>query len=45
MVKDAAEAPGSRGLEIETIESAHCPFLSKPEELIGVLQRVVARVP
>jgi hypothetical protein len=27
MMKDIVDAAGSRGLEIETIESAHCPFL------------------
>jgi len=43
MVKDAMDAPGAKELVIETIESAHCPFFSRPEELIKVLQRAVAR--
>lgn len=44
MVKDAVEAADSRGIEIETIESAHCPFLSKPEELVAVVERAVVRI-
>ncbi|KAH8588348.1 Alpha/beta hydrolase fold-1 [Bisporella sp. PMI_857] len=46
MVKDAVDALGSTGrkIEIETIESAHCPFLSKPDEVVAILERALARI-
>jgi pimeloyl-ACP methyl ester carboxylesterase len=46
MVKDAADALASAGfpeLEIEEIDSAHCPFLSEPEKLVAVLERAAAK--
>ena len=40
MVQDALNAVGSSRLITETIDSGHCPFLSKPEEVIRILHQV-----
>lgn len=42
MVQDALNAKGTSRVVTETIEAGHCPFLSKPEEVIQILQRAVA---
>ncbi|KAJ6034668.1 uncharacterized protein N7446_009422 [Penicillium canescens] len=44
MVRDALNAEGTSRLITETIDSGHCPFLSKPEEVIRILQRVGAEI-
>lgn len=43
VVQDAMGAQGSPEFRIGFIESGHCPFLSTPEEMFGVLERIVAR--
>ncbi|KAJ5802187.1 uncharacterized protein N7503_004637 [Penicillium pulvis] len=42
MVQDALNASGTSRVATETIEAGHCPFLSKPEEVIQVVHQAVA---
>ena len=44
MVRDAVLIGGAKGLRTETLDAGHCPFLSMPSELIGVIQKVAASV-
>ncbi|KAJ5692799.1 hypothetical protein N7462_002222 [Penicillium macrosclerotiorum] len=41
MVKDAMDAGGKARFSTATIDSAHCPFLSRPEAVIHVLEGVL----
>lgn len=42
MVKDAQEAGGK--VLVETLESGHCPFLSQPDEVVKIVESIVAKV-
>jgi pimeloyl-ACP methyl ester carboxylesterase len=44
MVRDALNAGGTSRIFTETIDSSHCPFLSKPEEVIPIVHRVGAEI-
>ncbi|KAJ6006625.1 alpha/beta-hydrolase [Penicillium sp. IBT 35674x] len=39
MVRDASNAKGTSSVVTETIEAGHCPFLSKPEEVVQIVHR------
>lgn len=41
MVKDAQEAGGKVG--VVTLESGHCPFLSQPDEVVRIVEKVTAK--
>ena len=41
MVKDAQDAGGK--VRVETLQSGHCPFLSRPDELVGIVGKVAAK--
>ena len=41
MVQDAVDAGGKGGFVTEEIDSGHCPFLSKPEEVIRVVNKAL----
>lgn len=40
MVKDAQDAGGK--LQVETLQSGHCPFLSQPDEMVRIVEKVAA---
>lgn len=42
MVRDALNAKGASRVVTETIEASHCPFLSKPEEVIQIVHQAAA---
>jgi pimeloyl-ACP methyl ester carboxylesterase len=44
MVRDAVIAAGSAKLETVSIDSGHCPFLSKPTELVQIVREIAARM-
>ncbi|KAJ5615365.1 hypothetical protein N7537_000479 [Penicillium hordei] len=41
MVQDGINARGASNFVTETIDSGHCPFLSKPNELISIVMALV----
>ena len=41
MVKDALEEGGK--VRVETLESGHCAFLSRPDEVVGIVEKVAAK--
>ena len=41
MVKDAQDAGGK--VQVETLQSGHCPFLSRPDEMVGIVEKVAAK--
>lgn len=41
MVKDAQEA--GEKVRVETLESGHCPFLSQPDEVVRIVEKVAAK--
>ncbi|KAJ5660336.1 hypothetical protein N7507_006787 [Penicillium longicatenatum] len=44
MVQDAFNAKGTSEIVTETIDAGHCPFLSKPEEVLQIVHRVAAAI-
>lgn len=44
MVRDAVLLGGAKGLKTETLDSGHCPFLSMPGELLGMIEKIAASV-
>jgi len=42
MVKDAVESGGAADLSTVTCDSGHCPFLSMPAEVVGIVEKVWA---
>jgi hypothetical protein len=40
MVKDAKVVGGGEGFSIETLDSSHCPFLSMPDRLLSIVEKV-----
>ena len=41
MVKDAQDAGGK--VQVETLQSGHCPFLSQPDEVVRIVEKVAAK--
>ena len=41
MVRDAVLIGGARGLRTETLDAGHMPFLSMPEVLMGLFEKIV----
>jgi pimeloyl-ACP methyl ester carboxylesterase len=41
MVRDAIEASGTTNLKTVTLDSGHCPFLSKSQELLQLIENIV----
>ncbi len=41
MVKDAVEVGGK--VRVETLESGHCPFLSRPDEVVRIVEKVAEK--
>ncbi|QKX56701.1 uncharacterized protein TRUGW13939_03807 [Talaromyces rugulosus] len=40
LVDDAVAAADKKGIERVTLDSGHCPFLSRPDELLVIIKRV-----